>query len=77
MPMYAAIRAGSGVGFMTCAYADPRLVRLTGVQPGFGYDIWILTHPDLSRTGRVRAFLSHAGAYFDARKALYAGEGGA
>lgn len=76
LSMHAAIRAGSGVGFMPCAYADPdpRLVRLRGVQPSFGYDIWILTHPDLSRTGRVRAFLAHAGQYFDTRNELYAGK---
>jgi DNA-binding transcriptional LysR family regulator len=76
LSMDAAIRSGSGIGFMPCAFADPdpRLVRLRGVQPDFGYDVWILTHPDLSRTGRVRAFLSHAGEYFDARKQLYAGK---
>jgi DNA-binding transcriptional LysR family regulator len=76
LSMYAAVRAGAGIGFMPCAYADPdpALVRLRGVQPGFGYDIWLLTHPDLSRTARVRAFLSHAGEYFDARKKLYAGK---
>lgn len=76
LSMHAAIRAGSGVGFMPCAFADPDagLVRLRGVQPGFGYDLWLLTHPDLSRTARVRAFLSHAGEYFDARKKLYAGK---
>ena len=76
LSMHAAIRAGCGVGFMPCAYADPdpELVRLRGVQPGFGYDIWCLTHNDLSRTGRVRAFLAHAGEYFDQRKRLYAGK---
>jgi DNA-binding transcriptional LysR family regulator len=73
--MYAAIRSGGGVGFMPCAYADtdPKLVRLRGVQPKFGIDMWCLTHPDLSETARVRAFLAHTGGYFDARKALYAG----
>ncbi len=76
LSMYAAIRAGAGIGFMPCAYADPdpSLVRLRGVQAGFGYDIWLLTHPDLSRTARVRAFLSYAGEYFDSRKKLYAGK---
>jgi DNA-binding transcriptional LysR family regulator len=75
LPLFAAIRAGQGIGFMPCAYgdADPGVVRLTDVQPGFGYDIWILTHPDLSRTERVRAFLAHAGAHFDACRGAYAG----
>lgn len=76
LPLIAAIRAGHGVGFMPCAYADEDagLVRLTPIPPDFGYDIWILTHPDLSRTARVRAFLAHAGRYFDDRRPLYAGE---
>ena len=73
--MHAAIRSGGGVGFMPCAYADSdsALKRLRGVQPDFGVDLWCLTHTDLSRTGRVRAFLAHAAEYFDARKDLYAG----
>ncbi|MEM7156356.1 MAG: LysR family transcriptional regulator [Myxococcota bacterium] len=77
LSMHAAIRAGCGIGFMPCVYADgdPGLVRLRGVQAGFGYDLWCLTHLDLSRTGRVRAFLAHAGEYFDARGRAYAGKG--
>ncbi len=75
LSLHAAIRAGAGIGFMPCAFADPdpELVRLRPVEPDFGYDIWCLTHIDLSATARVRAFLGHAGEYFDARKALYAG----
>ena len=76
LSMYAAIRQGSGVGFIPCAYADhdPALARLRGVVPNFGYDLWVLTHPDLSKTARVRAFLSHAGEFFDRKKKLYAGK---
>jgi len=75
LSMHAALRAGAGIGFMPCPFADPdpELVRLRDVEPDFGYDIWCLTHPDLRATGRVRAFLAHAGAYLDARKDLYAG----
>ena len=57
-----------------CAEADPELVRLRAPKPGFGFDMWCLTHPDLRGTERVRAFMRHAGAYFDARKQLYAGK---
>jgi len=76
LSMHAALRAGAGIGFMPCPFADPdpQLVRLRGVEPNFGYDIWCLTHPDLRATGRVRAFLAHAGEYLDARKDLYAGK---
>lgn len=76
MSMYAALRAGAGVGFMPCAFADPdpKLVRLRGVQRDFGVDLWCLTHADLSQTARVRAALAHVGAYFDTRRDLYAGK---
>lgn len=78
LSLHAAIRAGSGIGFMPCAFADPDpgLVRLRAVERGFGYDLWCLTHPDLSATARVRAFLAHAGEYFDARRDLFRGRQG-
>ncbi len=66
LALHAAIRVGMGVGFMPCAYgdADPLLQRIRPVEPGFGIDIWLLTHPDLRSTARVRAFMEHAAAYF-------------
>lgn len=75
MSLHAAIRGGAGVGFIPCAFADPDpgLVRLRDVEPDFGYDIWCLTHPDLSTTRRVRSFIAHAAEYFGARKDLFAG----
>ena len=78
LSMYAALRVGAGIGFLPCAFADPdpELVRLRPVQAGFGYDIWCLAHPDLSATARVRTFIEHARAYFEARAALYAGHQG-
>lgn len=75
LAMHGAVRAGMGVSFMPCAYgdADQSLRRLRPVEPGFGMDIWILTHPDLRSSARVRAFLEHAGAYFEARRDRFAG----
>jgi DNA-binding transcriptional LysR family regulator len=75
LAMHAAIRAGMGVGFMPCAYgdADPGLRRLRPVEPGFGIDIWVLTHPDLRTSARVRAFLDLASAYFEGKRELFAG----
>ena len=76
LTMQAAIRDGAGIGFMPCAFGDrdPKLVRLRPIEPGFGFDIWCLTHADLRSTGRVSAFMAHAGKYFDERKDLYAGK---
>ncbi len=66
LALHAAIRSGMGVGFMPCAYGDvdPLLQRIRPVQPEFGIDIWLLTHPDLRSTARVRAFMEHAATYF-------------
>ena len=44
------------------------------MQKGFGIDWWVLTHADLTKTSRVRAFLAYAGDYFDARTDVYAGK---
>ncbi|MFT7521909.1 MAG: DNA-binding transcriptional LysR family regulator [Kiritimatiellia bacterium] len=73
--MHTAIRAGAGIGLMPYAFAepDPHLARLPSVRPGFGYDIWCFTHPDVNPTGRVRSFLTYAGRYFDARRDLHKG----
>lgn len=57
----AAVRAGQGIAFVTCASADQceDLVRLRPVEEDFGMDLWLLTHPDLRHTARVRAFMDH------------------
>jgi DNA-binding transcriptional LysR family regulator len=56
---YHAVRAGFGVGFLPCALGDPdaalRRVLPHLLLPGRG--MWLLTHPDLRHTGRVRCFL--------------------
>lgn len=73
--LIAALRAGGGVCFMPCAVgdADPDLVRLRPVEPGFAYDVWCLAHPEVGATARVRSFIDHARVYFEARQDLYAG----
>lgn len=57
----AAIEAGAGVCHVPCIYGDrrPGLRRLRDVEPDFGSDLWLLTHPDLRHTARVRAFIEH------------------
>ncbi|MEM7489512.1 MAG: LysR family transcriptional regulator [Pseudomonadota bacterium] len=53
----AAARAGLGVALLPCLIGDvaPGLVRATDRPPRPSRDIWILTHPDLRHTARVRA----------------------
>ncbi len=75
LAMHAAARAGAGVLMMPCVYGDAHaeLVRLRGPIDGLGYDLWALTHRDLARTARVRAFLEHTGDYFQHRRDALAG----
>ncbi|PZD75186.1 HTH-type transcriptional regulator GltR [Acaryochloris thomasi RCC1774] len=53
--------AGGGACILPVIYADlsDNLVRLSDVLKGFGTDVWLLTHRDLKRNGRVQAFLNH------------------
>jgi DNA-binding transcriptional LysR family regulator len=55
--MLGAVRAGLGLARMICApaEADPELVRVS--EPELGRSLWLLTHEDLRRTARIRAFL--------------------
>lgn len=73
LAMHAAVKSGAAVAFMPCAYAERTegLVRLRPVEKSFSYDIWSLTHPDLANTARVRAFMSHAGEYFEGERARF------
>ncbi len=50
----AAVRAGVGVGMLADATAAG-LERLPFAQPRESFAVWLLTHPDLRRAGRVRA----------------------
>lgn len=54
-----AIEAGIGIGHLPCFIADarPALVRLAAPEPEFAADLWLLTHPDLRHSPRVRVFL--------------------
>jgi DNA-binding transcriptional LysR family regulator len=51
--------AGAGVSALPCYLgdSDPRLVRVRGPIKEMTTALWILTHPDLVRTARVRTFL--------------------
>jgi DNA-binding transcriptional LysR family regulator len=65
-----------GVSFLMCASADrnPALVRIRPVEPGFGMDVWLLTHPDLRQNARVRAFMDHMAEALSSQRDLYAGD---
>ncbi|WP_394834297.1 LysR family transcriptional regulator [Pendulispora rubella] len=56
-----AIAAGMGVGFLPCMHGDlvPGLLRVSPVEPEIFDELWVLTHPDIRKSGRVYAFMSH------------------
>jgi len=52
-------RAGLGLAVLPCFLGDgdPRLQRISGPLPELETELWLLTHPDLQRTARIRALL--------------------
>ncbi|MEW5684006.1 MAG: LysR family transcriptional regulator [Pseudomonadota bacterium] len=71
-----AARAGVGVALLPCFLGDaePALVR-AAPEPiaEISRELWIVTHADLRRTARVRAFMDTAVAFLTARRANLAG----
>ena len=55
----AAARAGLGLAALPCFLADPapELIRILPPEPALAGELWLLTHADLRRTARVRAFM--------------------
>jgi DNA-binding transcriptional LysR family regulator len=55
----AGAREGLGLAPLPCGIADlePDLVRVAPLPDDFTLDLWLLTHEDLRRTARIRAFL--------------------
>jgi DNA-binding transcriptional LysR family regulator len=70
-----AVEEGIGIGPLPCLIADqrPKLVRLTEPNPVFATGLWLLTHPDLKASPRVRAFLDVAALELSKRKAMIEG----
>lgn len=71
----AALCAGVGVGFLPCMHGDlvPSLVRVSDVRPEVHDELWILTHPDIRRSGRVYAFMTHCAEAIMKRRSLIEG----
>ncbi len=59
--IFRATEAGAGAAALSLPYAERcrGLVRLSAPLPGFATEVWLLTHRDLRRNARVRAFLDH------------------
>lgn len=63
LAMYAAVKSGIGVAALPCYLAEtnPDLKRIGDPVKNLAVDLWLLTHPDLRNTARVRAALDHFG----------------
>lgn len=59
----AMLRTGIGIGVLPTFMAaqHPELVAVSEVIPELEVPVWMLTHPDLRQTARVRAFMQHVG----------------
>jgi DNA-binding transcriptional LysR family regulator len=71
-----AVEAGIGIGPLPCFIADPRpgLVRLSAPNPDFAAGLWVLTHPDLRHSARVRVFLDFMAAEIGKRRKMLEGD---
>lgn len=71
-----AVEAGIGIGYLPCFIGDarPSLARLAAPEPEFGTDLWLLTHPDLRHSPRVRAFLDFLAAEIAQHRTFIEGE---
>ena len=65
-----AAAAGIGLALIPCfiGAATPGLARLAPPDPALESGLWLLTHPDLRHTARVRAFLDFAAAEIAKRR---------
>jgi DNA-binding transcriptional LysR family regulator len=61
--MVAMIRTGIGIGVLpTFMEANhPEIVAVSDPIPELAVPVWMLTHPDLRETARVRVFMEHVG----------------
>jgi DNA-binding transcriptional LysR family regulator len=70
-----AIEQGFGMGHLPCFIGDarPGLVRLGLPNPEFATGLWLLTHPDLRHSPRVRIFLDFLAAEVAKQRKLIEG----
>ncbi|WP_184717490.1 LysR family transcriptional regulator [Caulobacter sp.] len=75
----AAIGAGLGVGYLPCMLGDlsPGIERVGPIEPMLNDDLWLLTHPDIRRSGRIYAFMTHCAEAIGQSRDLVEGRLGA
>ncbi|PTR34081.1 LysR family transcriptional regulator [Luteibacter sp. OK325] len=73
----AGISAGMGIGILPCMHGDlvPGLMRIGPIESEIFDELWILTHPDIRKAGRVFAFMSHCAEMITLQRDFIAGRG--
>lgn len=71
-----AAEAGMGVAVLPCFAGDSSAVlqRLEPVDPAYATNLWILTHPDLKRAARIKAFIEFMSVALRRKRRLLAGD---
>lgn len=66
---------GLGIAALPCFLADPneRLVRIIDPPAALASELWVLTHPDIKRTARVRALMDFLSGVLDKDRDLLEG----
>jgi DNA-binding transcriptional LysR family regulator len=67
-----AVAGGVGLALLPCFVGEtvPGLLRLSPALPELEGELWLVTHPDLRNTARVRAFLDFCGAEMAKRRQM-------
>lgn len=71
-----AIEAGLGIGLLPCFIGEhlQNVARIPTLAPASDTGLWVLTHPDLKKAARVRAFLEFFGSELARKRKLIEGE---
>jgi len=71
-----AVMAGHGMGLGACFIEDqmPEMERIKGSVPFGRHDLWVLTHPDLRDTPRIKALMRHLVEAINAKRDLIVGK---
>ena len=71
-----AVKAGFGLAVLPCFLADPEptMVRVLPPDASFTSGLWLLTHPDLRDTARIRAFIDFVAQSVRSQRALLEGK---
>ena len=71
-----AAKAGLGLAVLPCCLGDaePTLAHLDGPTDDLQTGLWVLTHLDLSKAARIRAFIEHMEAALTKDRQLLKGD---